>query len=172
MALDPKRLVRIGTIAKAHGLRGEVIVRPDDPESTTLLTQKEAWLKAKGAEAEPMEIETARTAHEAVLMRFKGCLDRTQAEKLAGREVLLPRERLPETEEGEFYAEDLVGLAVQSPDGTELGKVAEVVETRPGVPAVLEIEGPKSFQVPLVDTFVKRIDIVAGVIVVEAPEEE
>jgi len=173
MAGDPQRLVRIGKIAKAHGIRGEVVVRPDEKTSTSLLNQKEAWLKAEGGEAVKVAIVSARTTHEAILVWFAGCPDRTAAEKLAGREVLLPRERLPQTDEGEFYADDLVGLAVQSPGGVALGKVAAVVEAGVGMPAVLEIEGPtKSFEVPLVDTFVKRIDIEAGLLVIEPPEED
>jgi 16S rRNA processing protein RimM len=171
MSADPHRLVRIGRVSKAHGIHGEVSIRPDVPDSTTLLTQKGAWLKPRVGAAEFVEIDSARTAHEAILVRFKACADRTAAEALCGREVLLSRECLPEPDAGEFYAADLVGLAVQSEDGRALGVVFQAVETG-GVP-VLEIKkGEQSFQVPLADTFVKRIDIEAGVIVIVEPEPE
>ena len=174
MAADPKRLLRIGRVVKAHGLRGEVSVRPDVADSTTLLSQKGAWLRAKGGEPGFVEIESARTAHEAILVRFKGCADRTAAELLCGREVLLPREFLPEPDPGEFYAADLIGLAVvRSQGGGEaLGKVVDAHET--GGAPVLEIEREpgNSLQVPLADTFVKRIDLAAGVIEIELPQED
>lgn len=169
MPSDPQRFVRIGKIARAHGIRGEVAVRLEEPSSTTLLMQKAVWLKADG-EPEPAEIETARAAHGGLLVRFVGCYDRTAAEKLAGREVWLPRACLPKPQDGEYYVADLVGLEARSPAGVALGKVVEVVDTG-GVP-VLEIEGDRRFQIPLVETFVQRIDLEAGLAVLEVPEEE
>ena len=156
----------------AHGIRGEVLVRPDDPTSTTLLSRKAAFLKAPEREVELVSIATARPTHEAWLVRFEGCEDRTTAEAYAGREVLLPRDSLPELEEGEFYAEDLLGLQVRSSAGEALGKVVEVVDA--GAVPVLEVEGEgrRRFQVPLVDTFVRSIDLEAGVVQVDPPEEE
>jgi 16S rRNA processing protein RimM len=170
MAGDPHRLLRVGKIVRAHGIHGEVTVRPDEASSTTLLSQKDAFLKAPSGRVELVVIEAARTAHQAVLMRFAACPDRTAAEKLVGREVLLPRDRLPDLEPGEFYAEDLVGLAVTSVAGERLGTVERVSDAG-GVP-VLEVVGSKAFQVPLVDSFVKKVDVEVGVIVVEPPEEE
>ncbi|MGC4115417.1 MAG: ribosome maturation factor RimM [Myxococcales bacterium] len=170
MAGDSQRLVRVGKVTKAHGIRGEVLVRPDDPESTSLLSQKAAFLKAPDREVELIAISSVRTTHEAWLVRFEGCEDRTTAEAYAGREVLLSRESLPELEEGEFYAEDLLGLEVKSPAGEVLGKVVEVIDSG-GVP-VLEIQGQRRFQVPLADTFVHSIDVAAGVVQLVPPEED
>lgn len=167
---DPQRLVRIGRIAKAHGIRGEVTIRPDEPDSTSLLEQEEVWLKAGQGDPERFEIEQARPAHQAILVRFVGFEDRTAAETLAGREVWLPRDRLEELEEGEFYADDLVGLKAVAPEGAELGRVV-AVEDHGAVP-ILEIQGARRFQVPLVETFVRRIDLEAGVVEIVAPEEE
>ncbi|MBI5545854.1 MAG: 16S rRNA processing protein RimM [Deltaproteobacteria bacterium] len=170
MADDPQRLVRLGKVTRAHGIRGEVTVRPDQADSSSLFAFEEVFLKASDGEPERVKIDAARTAHESWLVRFAGCLDRTAAERLAGREVLVPRESLPPPGEGEFYADDLVGLEVRSADGQVLGKVVRLFDA--GAVPVLEIEGPRSFQVPLVDTFVRKIDVAAGVVEVEAPEEE
>jgi len=166
---DPQRLVRIGKIARAHGIRGEVAIKPDESGSTTLLTQPRAWLKWRDGRVEPVEIASARTVNEGWLVRFANCPDRTAAEKFGGVEVFLPRECLPELEDGEFYADDLVGLRVESVSGEDLGKVTQVFDG--GAVPVLEVEGRRSLQIPLVDTFVKRVDQVAGVVVVETPEE-
>jgi len=167
---DSQRLVRVGRITKAHGIRGEVMVRPDDSTSTSLLSQSSVFLRMSGEEARPACIEASRPAHEAWLVRFEGCEDRTAAEKYVGLEVLLPRGCLPELEEGEFYADDLLGLQVRSVDGADLGKVMEVIDA--GAVPVLEIVGDRRFQVPLADTFVRAIDLEAGIIEVVPPEEE
>jgi hypothetical protein len=46
-----------------------------------------------------------------------------------------------------------------------LGKVVEVVDA--GAVPVLEIQGPRRFQVPLADTFVRSVDVAAGVVLLE-----
>src|SRR5690348_11017533 len=97
----------VGRIARAHGIRGELAVRVDDPQSSVLLEVKAVRL---AGEERDRAILGARAAHTEVLLRLEGVADRTAAELLKGREVQVPREALPPAPEGEFYYTDLVGL--------------------------------------------------------------
>lgn len=169
MTAIPERLVRIGAIAKAHGLRGEVAVRPDEPGSQTLLAQKQVYLRCPKGSPEVREIASVRSAGPVLLVRLAGVEDRTAAERLAGCEVLLPRTSLPPAAEGEFYASDLVGLKAVSVEGDALGRVREVFDA--GAAPVLVIEGRLELQIPLAEPFVSRVDLDAGEIVVVPPEE-
>jgi 16S rRNA processing protein RimM len=164
------RMVRVGVVARAHGVRGEVEVRLDEPSSTSLLGQKEVWLRSHGREPEPREVASVRAAHEAVLLRLDGVSDRDAAAALRGSEVLLPRERLPALGEGEHYVADLLGLVARNPAGRVLGKVVEVGGT--DEVAVLVVKGAREWQVPMADLFVRRIDVEAGEVVLEPPEED
>jgi 16S rRNA processing protein RimM len=79
-----------------------------------------------------------------------------------GAELTVRREDLPPTEEGEYYAFQLVGLTVTEEGGRELGRVADVA---PGVANdVLELDA--GFALPLVEACVRAIDLDAGRIVV------
>ena len=168
MASD--RFVRIGRIARAHGILGEVAVVPDEPGSTTILGLESVWVRRGEAAPELRALRSTRAATGATLIAFEGCQDRAAAETLRGLEVLVERALLPPPEAGEYYAADLVGLEVRSEAGEPLGRVAGLYDA--GAVPVLEIEGRRALQVPLVDAFVKRIDLAAGEIVIDPPHDD
>jgi 16S rRNA processing protein RimM len=79
-----------------------------------------------------------------------------------GGELTVRRGELPPTEEGEYYAFQLVGLSVTEDGGRELGHVVDVA---PGVANdVLELDS--GFALPLVEACVREIDLEGGQIVV------
>ncbi len=170
MAEAPERLIRVGVVARAHGLRGELSVKTDVAGSRTLAGQPRLYLRDATGKLEDRTIRSTRPQGEQMLVVVDGVGDRDAAQALTGREVLLSRDSLPPVEEGEFYAADLIGLPVKTPAGQLLGKVAAVSDA--GATPVLEVVGEREWQIPLVDLFVKRVDLAAGELVVEPPVQE
>ena len=81
-----------------------------------------------------------------------------------GAELAVPREALPPTAEGEYYAFQLVGLEVEEEGGRQLGHVAQVA---PGVAHdVLELDS--GFALPLVEACVREVDLDHGRILIAA----
>lgn len=79
-----------------------------------------------------------------------------------GAELSVPRSELPPTGEHEYYAFELVGLAVEEEGGQALGRVAAV---QPGVANdVLELDS--GLALPLVDACVLEVDLEGGRIMV------
>ena len=58
----------------------------------------------------------------------------------------MPRDALPETEKDRFYWSDLEGLRVVHRDGTELGRVAYLLET--GANDVMVVQGEQERLIP------------------------
>jgi 16S rRNA processing protein RimM len=166
----PDRLVQLGTIIKAHGIRGEIAVRADEDMLEDLLANETLFLRRPGEEARPVKVESARPVSGGALLHLQGIESRDQADALRGSEVMLPRSQLELTDEDEFLTGDLIGLRAVDPQGRELGRVHEIGGA--GEVPVLMIRGRGELQVPLVDHFVKRVDLEAGEIVVAPPEEE
>jgi hypothetical protein len=83
--------------------------------------------------------------------------------------LFVPRDRLPPPEDDEFYASDLVGLAVVDPAGLALGTVSAVVDY--GAGDLLEIARPGAPNVllPFTRAFVPGIDVAAGRLVADPP---
>jgi 16S rRNA processing protein RimM len=79
-----------------------------------------------------------------------------------GADLTVPRDALPPTAEGEYYAFQLVGVEVEEEGGRVLGRVVQVA---PGVANdVLELDS--GLALPLVEDCVREIDLDRGRIVV------
>lgn len=153
----------VGRVVRAHGLRGQLVVLPSgDPD--ILIDADQVVLDLKG-QRRPAVVRDARLQGKLLLLAFEGLPDRTAAEPLVGASIIMRRDELPETEEGEHYVSELIGRPVVSPRGDVLGQVVDiemagalvwlVVETRSGRKLV-------PFTEPLVTVDDKRV-------VVDAP---
>jgi 16S rRNA processing protein RimM len=79
-----------------------------------------------------------------------------------GTELEVPVEALPPTEEGEYYAFQLVGLEVVEEGGRRLG---QVVAVEPGV-ANDALALDSGLLLPIVEACVRDVDLAAGRILV------
>ncbi len=144
--------LRAGMVGRPHGLDGSFhVVRP----SPELL---EVGMVVRVGERD-RTIERRAGTPSRVIVRLEGCVDRDGAEALRGSELLVARERAPELEPDEWWAEDLEGCAVR--DGErEVGTVRRLV----ALPSceVLEVEragGRDALLVPLVGDAVREVDL-------------
>ncbi len=80
-----------------------------------------------------------------------------QAQALKGATVAVPREALPETDEGIFYWADLVGLEVVNAQGMVLGVVKGMYSN--GAQDVMELSGDRTRLLPWVPAVVKKVDL-------------
>jgi 16S rRNA processing protein RimM len=143
--------VQVGRVGKPHGLEGAFVVEQgsDDPErfaeGATLLV-----------EGRPARVVESKRAGGRPVIR----LDREVAR---GAAIEVERDALPEPAEGEYYAFQLVGLAVEDTTGEKLGRVSEVTSG----PANDVLELDTGLALPLVDACVREVDLASGRIVVQ-----
>jgi len=162
--MDPEDIIPIGIIGKAHGLHGEVRVSLYNPSSVMLSKGGDLVLIGIDGSQRSVGVETVRQANKRSLVRFEGVPDKDAAERLKGTIVAVHRRDLPRPGRGEFYYHDVLGLPVRATDGSEIGRVVDVMKTSTDI---LVINGPLGeCMVPVVEGFV--VDIGADVIVVEA----
>ena len=152
-------LLAIGRVARAHGIRGRVLVAPYDEESQALQTLKRIYLGPR-----EYKIDLAERANLGWLLALQGVADRNKAEPLRGLEVKAFRDELPPLEEGEIYFADLVGYTVVDAQGQERGVVSHLESA--GKQELLELTSGKL--VPLL--LVKEVIAEARRIVIDAPE--
>ena len=163
-------MLRIGRIARPHGIRGMVAITLDDPESESLLGVRYVHLAAEGAE--PRRLAVLRSApgrKGQVLLHLEGLTTPEAAELLRDQEVLLEEGQLPPLGKGEYWERDLLRLVAFSEEGEELGPVAEVVDTADVPVLVVRAEAGEIF-VPFVDPYVLSVDVAGGKVVVAPPE--
>jgi 16S rRNA processing protein RimM len=154
------REVVLGRIAGAHGVRGWLRVKPFTDDVETLLGFPR-WLVGRPGRWQERPVLAGRRHGPVLLARLEGIEDRDAALALRGEEVALPRGVLPEPAEGEFYWDDLVGLAVQTCSGTDLGRVERIFAT--GANDVLVVQGERERLIPfVVGEVVIEVDLDAG----------
>jgi 16S rRNA processing protein RimM len=160
--------VLIAQIGAAHGVRGEVRLKP--------FTQDPLGVAAYGPlESEDgkrrFEIESVRPAKDMLVARLKGVADRNAAEALKNVRLYVARERLPDAGDDEFYHTDLVGLAAVSPRGEAIGTVKAVHNFGAGDLLEIAPADGATIMLPFNETTVPVVDLAAGKIVVEPPAD-
>jgi 16S rRNA processing protein RimM len=143
--------VQVGRVGKPHGLDGAFVIEEasDDPErfavGATLLV-----------DGEPAKVLESKKAGGRPVIRTDRDLPR-------GAPIEIELSDLPQPEEGEYYAFQLVGLEVEQAGGPKLGRVTEVSSG----PANDVLELDTGLALPLVDACVQEVDLERGRILVK-----
>jgi len=160
--------VCVARIGAAHGVRGAVKLWTftEDPFAVT----RYGPLSTKDG-ARSFEVAHAREAKGFLVATLKGVTSRNEAERLNGVELYVGREKLPATDDDEYYYADLIGLAAETTAGELLGKViaihnfgaGDIIEIAPASGATLLL--------PFSNAVVPTVDLAGGRLLIELPQE-
>jgi 16S rRNA processing protein RimM len=153
------QLLAVGKVARAHGIRGRVLIAPYHADSDSLGRVKKLWLDGR-----EFEVDRAEQANLGWLVALRGVTSREEAEALRGQEVQVDRSELPPPGENEIYAVDLIGYEVVDGQGRPRGVVEDLEEAGPQ--DLLRLGG--GLLVPM--GLVKEVQPQSRRIIVEAPE--
>ena len=159
----------VGAIAGAFGVSGEVRLKSFATEPTDI------------AAYGPLTPEDGRTEFRLTLTRpvsgglgarIAGVTSKEAADALRGTSLFVARDRLPSLPDDEFYHADLIGLAAFDVGGAELGRVAAIHNH--GAGDIIEISPTRhksALLLPFTKAIVPNVDLAAGRIVVDLPED-
>jgi len=168
---DSERLVLVGRVAGAFGVKGDVRIHAYGGDPMALLGYG-AMLRADGSLA--LTLLSGRAAKGELIARARELTSKEATDALRGLELYVPRAALPPAEEDEFYLDDLIGLRAEAPDGTALGRVLNVHDF--GAGDLLEIApegGGPSWLIAFTKANVPQVDVPGGrVVVIRPPETE
>ncbi len=123
-----EEIVVIGKITSAFGVKGGVKVFSYTNPRLNIL-KYDPWLLKKNGQWEPVELISGKQQGKSIAVNLKGVADRNQAEALAGTQIGVRVEQLPELAEDEFYWRDLVGMRVVNTENVDFGVVTHLIET-------------------------------------------
>lgn len=160
--MEKKAYIEAGKIVNTHGVAGEVKI--------------EVWLDSPafmkrfprlfiGEREYP--VEAARVQKSFLLCRLRGVENVNTAMALKGKLVSIAREdaKLPQ---GAFFLQDILGARVVDEEGTEIGRLVDVLE-RPAS-NIYVVQGEQEHLIPAVPEFILKTDAEAGVITVRLIE--
>lgn len=167
----PSDKVRIGKIVGCHGIRGHLKVRPASDNADWADTVRQLWLRGGKKQAEEVAVQVAEAKPHGpqILLRLQEYPDRTAAEALIGAEVYALRSDLPVPEEGEYWADDLIGLTVVDAEtGRARGMVQDLLSSAGS--DFLEIkleEASDTVVIPFIERFFPEVNLEARTISVD-----
>ena len=158
----------VARIGAAHGVRGAVKLWTftEDP----LAVKHYGPLRTKDGTRQ-FEVTQVREAKGHLVATLKGIATREEAERLNGVELYVAREKLPVTDEDEYYHADLIGLAAVTPANEPLGRVIAIHNF--GAGDIIEIAPPggATMLLPFTNAVVPSVDLGGGRVVIELPGE-
>lgn len=163
----PSDLVCVAAIATAHGVRGALRLR--------CFTERSEDATAFGPVfdrhgRERFQLTLVGHAKGGVIATAPGIDDRDQALALKGLELYVPRARLPEPGEDEFYVSDLEGLTVEGADGRAIGEVRRVDNYGAGDVIEIRTADGRLLDLPFDRETIPVVDLAGRRLVVALPE--
>ena len=162
MVKPNSELVVIGAILGAHGVRGDVRVKSFTAEPDAVFDYAPFLSETGEVLIDPVR---ARPAKDHYIVTPETPRQKEEWDQLKSTRLHVPRDVLPETDEDEFYIDDLVGLDVFAGGDAPIGRVkavlnhgaSDLIEIQPisqGKPVLV----PFTLEdVPVVDLSAKRI---------------
>jgi 16S rRNA processing protein RimM len=160
-------LLTVGQIVRPHGIRGEVIVYPrtDSPE----LRFREGSVFVAGPTR--LTIQSARPHLGRWLVYFEEISDRAAAEAARGQILELDSADLEDlSDPDEFHDTDLVGLAVKTVGGEEVGLVTRIDHSPAADLLVIKRPDGRICLVPFLKRFVPTVDVPGGLVIIDPPD--
>ncbi|MGN1227855.1 MAG: ribosome maturation factor RimM [Christensenellales bacterium] len=154
--------IEIGQIVKSQGLSGEVKVKPYADEK---VFQNIDYVYLGDADKKINIIKSTFRLGFAFLT-FEGVDDRTKADAIRGKELLIDKQDLV-VDEDEFIIDDLIKMRVYLSNGEDYGEIILVEQY--GSADIITINGKfGKWQVPLIADLVESIDKANKVMVLNA----
>jgi 16S rRNA processing protein RimM len=162
-------LICIGAIAGSFGVSGEVRLKSFCSEPTDIASYGPLVTEDGNR---TFHITLTRPVSGGLGARINGITSKEEADALRGTSLYVQRDRLPSLPDDEFYHADLIGLSAYDTGGELIGKVSAVYNH--GAGDILEISTNRhksALLLPFTLAIVPNVDLTAGRIVVDLPEE-
>lgn len=165
--VNPKAPVKVGVIASAHGIRGQVklhsyLAKPDDIFSCPVITDKSGRrtfvITLQGRKDNPF------------IASIEGVNDRNAAEMLKGIELYGDIKSASKPKKNQWYYSDLKGLEARLSNGKTYGKVLAVYDFGAGDIIEIEFADGKTEMLPFREAFFGEVNVEKGYLVVTPPE--
>jgi 16S rRNA processing protein RimM len=163
--------IELGRLGAPYGIKGWVHVESHTDPPERLLEYREWNLRLASGERLTRRVAAGRLQAAGLVAQLEGVHGRDEAALLTGAVIEIERAALPEPPERQYYRADLLGLKVRNLEGAELGVVSHFVDAPAGAIMVSREAGGREHWVLAAPRHLRKVDLAAGVIVVDWPAE-
>lgn len=171
-----RTLLAIGTVVKAFGIRGDLIISPLTDDVRRFKSLKRVFIGTSEATATETVVthvaisaRSVRARRPGVRVRLAAAEERTTAETFVGCFLFVDEHDAVRPPKGTYFVHHVIGLSVLDEEENLLGVVKDVLKLSPNDIYVVEMNG-KEVLLPAVKEFIKSIDVKAGTMTVKLIE--
>lgn len=157
---------RLGNITKPFGIKGQMVFYLDVDSPDDYANLDSAFVEVKGALV-PYFFKVDNINGNKAVVTFED-LTPQEAQALAGHDLYLPLDLLPELTGNQFYFHEVTGFKVIDVEKGEIGIIQSIIEY-PAQPLFSIMNGDKEILIPVIDPIIKKVDREQRTITIEAP---
>lgn len=120
--------IRLGSITGGHGIKGWIKIFSDTDPKEAIFGYSPWTLRRRGDEKRVTPDQT-QVHGKRLIAHIEGVDSRSLADEMAGYEIFIERDALPELETDDYYWHQLTGLKVVNTVGENFGEVDHLLET-------------------------------------------
>ena len=156
-----ENLLRVGVITSTHGVRGEVKVFPTTDDMNRFKKLKTVILDT-GKEHKTLNIEQVKFFKNMVILKFKGHDNINDVEMWRQKDLLITRDQAVKLSPDENFIVDLIGLAVVTDEGENLGELKDVLQTGANDVYIVKTAAGKEVLLPAIKDCILNVDLEKG----------
>ena len=157
---------RLGTITKPFGYKGQMVffLDVDSPEDYADLDS--AFVEIKG-NLVPYFFKVDKINGNKAIVTFED-ITPDEAHALAGHDLYLPLDLLPELTGNQFYFHEVTGFKVIDSEHGDIGTIQTIIDY-PAQPLFQIMKNGTEILIPVIDPVIKKVDREQKTIYIEAP---
>jgi 16S rRNA processing protein RimM len=162
-------LISIGSIAKVHGINGEVMLVAENPLKFEILETEQLFIRIDGLPV-PFFLSTIEERNEKTfVLLFESINSRNEADELVGCEVLIEQKKKKTPARKKIQPASIIGYSVVDQKHGNIGIIEEIIEY-PNNSVLKIIKGKNEILVPVHEDIILEVDNSKKEITIAAPE--
>jgi 16S rRNA processing protein RimM len=163
MDVSNNNLIAVGKISGTHGIRGQLRLHSYSGNLESLQAAKNVLLRFPAGVTQQIQLKRAAYHSGKFLLTLDGFDSIEKAQELVGCELLLQRDQLPTPDADEYYWQDLLGLAVVTTEGRELGIIKDILETGANDVYLVRDEATRhEYLIPAIASVIASVNLQTG----------
>ena len=126
--MSTENQITLGKVGAVYGIKGWLRIHSFTDEPDAILDYF-PWSLKLGNNTRTVDVTDWRKHNKGLIVKVGGIDDRDNAQALVGSEILINESTLPALSQGDYYWRDLIGMAVVTTKGYDLGVVSDMLET-------------------------------------------
>lgn len=148
----------VGKVVSVFGVKGEVAVMPTTDWPERFYDLKHVFIEEEGGSLKEVSVDGCRFHKGRVLLKLRGVKNRSEAEKMKGLDLWIPKDEAVPLPEGHRFVGEIIGRRVYTTAGEPLGRVRAILRTGSNDVYVTVTDRGEEILIPATREVVRSLD--------------